>query len=83
MVFKYGFYYFGFKYGFIDNKLFRLPIEKDGRQYPLREVPRIKLSETGIGYRLVRQKKSLAQVESMLEKVNWKINKVECVECFA
>lgn len=69
-----GFEYKNFKFAFKNKILFRLPTIKNGRNYPLREVPVISLSKTGRGYRLIRTKKSLAQVRSMIQKVNWKVN---------
>ncbi len=76
-----GFLFEDFKYGFKKGTLFRLPSIKNGRSYPIKEVPIIKLSATSNGYRLCRVKKSIAQVHSMVEKVNWKYNNIDCREC--
>ena len=78
---KEGFEFEEFKYGFKKGTLFRLPSTKNGRYYPIKEVPRIKLSATSEGYRLCRMKKSITQVHSMLEKVNWKYPNINCKEC--
>lgn len=78
--FKEGFEFEGFKYGFKKQILYRLPITKNNRNYPLRIVPIINLSKTSRGYRLCRQKKSQAQVRSMVQKVDWEINN-NCKQC--
>lgn len=79
--FKEGFDYKGFSFGWYNNQLFRLPNESNGRYYGLKSVPLIKLSKSGKGYRLVRDKKSLGQVKSMTTK--FKAIKVVsfCSEC--
>lgn len=80
MIIKEGFIYSGFRFGFKNKKLYRLATIKNNRNYPTREVPVISLSKTAQGYRLIRTKKSLAQVRDMVEKVNWTI-KERCKEC--
>lgn len=75
-----GFVYKGFKFGFNNKTLYRLSINKGNRSYPSKEIPIINLSRTSKGYRLVRDKKSFAQIRSMVKKVNWKINNT-CKEC--
>ena len=80
-IIKEGFEFNGFKYGLKKKVLYRLPSVKNGRSYPLKIIPVIKLSETGRGYRLVRVKKSILQVRSMIEEVNWSYNLKQCKEC--
>lgn len=75
-----GFIFKDFKFAFKNKQLFRLPMIKNNRFYPLREVPVISLSKTGRGFRLIREKKSISQVRSMVQKVNWTI-KEQCKEC--
>lgn len=79
-VYREGFSFREFKFAFKNEKLFRLPSIKNGRSYPFKEVPLIKLSKTGEGFRLCRQKKSILQVRAMVQKVNWKI-KEQCKQC--
>ena len=80
MTFKEGFIFREFKFALKNQILYRLPTIKNGQSYSMREVPVIPLSKTGKGYRLIRAQKSLAQVRSMIEKVNWKV-KDNCKEC--
>lgn len=80
MIITSGFTYNGFKFGFKKQVLYRLPSHKSGREYPLKIVPVIQLSNTSKGFRLCRDKKSVLQVRSMIEKVKWKIND-RCLDC--
>lgn len=79
--YKEGFKFKGFKFAFKNKRLYRLLCKKNGRVYSLREVPVIYLSKTGKGYRLIREKKSLAQIRDMTKKVNWKSSN-NCKECY-
>jgi hypothetical protein len=76
-----GFVCNGFKYGWFKSKLFRLPTTKNDREYSLREVPKININENIIGYRIQREKKSIAQVENMSKKVSYKIKASLCPQC--
>lgn len=78
--YKEGFLFKEFKFGWENKKLYRLPCVKNDRSYSLREIPLIKLSKTGQGYRLIRVKKSIAQVRALTKKVDWKLTN-NCVEC--
>lgn len=76
-----GFIYKGVKFAWKNKKLFRLPIIKDGREYGLRLVPKINITDKVKGYRICREKKSLQQIRRMTKKVNYKVTEFECREC--
>jgi len=80
MKIKEGFKYKGFKYGWSAKKLYRLPGTKEGRQYQLRELPKIKVGNQS-GFRICRDRKTVAQVVALTEKVTWIVPTKKCKEC--
>jgi hypothetical protein len=80
--FKYGFEYKGFNFGWKDKKLFRLPSEKNLRNYPLKELKLIKIGNKE-GYRVVRDKKTINQLMEITETINFKyiVNGKKHVDC--
>jgi len=69
--FKYGFEYKGFNFGWKDKKLFRLPSEKNLRNYPLKELSIINIGNKK-GYRVLRDKKTIDQLMELTEIINFK-----------
>jgi hypothetical protein len=76
-----GFEYRGLKFGWRGTKLFRLPSKVNGREYRLRRLPVISLAKKIKGFRVARDKKSMAQVQRMTTKINVTIPKSECKGC--
>ncbi len=70
-IYKYGFEYKGFLFGWKNKTLYRLPTYKNGRSYPLRKINHIEINNK-IGYRVVRDKKTIEQLMEMTEIINYK-----------
>ena len=68
--YKYGIDFEGVKFGWMDNKLFKLPQTVGKRFYPLKELPLITVGKQK-GYLLNRRRKSLSQLESMTIYINF------------
>jgi hypothetical protein len=60
-----GFKYKGFRFAWKGSQLYRLPITKNGRSYSLKKIPKIKIANSS-GFRVARDKKSVAQVLEMI-----------------
>tara|TARA_R110000772_G_scaffold35637_9_gene85853 strand:+ start:3897 stop:4157 length:261 start_codon:yes stop_codon:yes gene_type:complete len=69
--FKYGFDYKGFSFGWKDKALYRLPSEKNLKNYPLKILSIIKVGNKE-GYRVVREKKTIDQLKEITEVINYK-----------
>jgi hypothetical protein len=80
MNFIVGFKYKGFKYGWYEKKLYRLPQNKKGRRLSLREIPIIKIGNNE-GYRLSQDRLSKNQIKLLNKSVNWTVNILECNHC--
>lgn len=79
MKFKYGIYYKGYLYGWLDKDLYRLP--KVGlKSFHLRKLKPIKVGNQ-IGYNLARDKKSMKQLESMTTEINYTLKKIVSKDC--
>lgn len=70
--FSYGFKFNGFLYGWKDKELYRLPITRNNRHYPLMKVGRYEG-----GYYVGRRMKSDKQVKSMTHFINEKVEIIE------
>jgi len=90
LTFSEGFTHKGYKFGWHEGKLYRLPQKKKiteqkrkkfTREYPLKELTLIKLSDSGYGYRISTDKKSLAQVRGMTKALSPCVEIFECQEC--
>lgn len=81
MIFKIGFVYKDFKFGLKNQKLYRLPTIKNGKEYSMREVPVIWITSKIRGYRIVRDKKSLKQIEQMVESISIRVKYNDCKDC--
>lgn len=81
IVFTKGFKYAGFKFGYLNNKLYRLPTRIHERNYSMRKLPIINITEKIKGYRIIRDKKSIIQMKEMLRKVNYKVKSIHCEKC--
>lgn len=79
--FSEGFEFNGFRFGWKKKTLWRLPTIKDGREYSMRKVPLIQITDRIKGYRIIRQKKSIAQVRALTEVVNFEVNVSDCKQC--
>lgn len=71
IIYKYGFTYKGFLFGWKEKKLYRLPSEKNLRNYSLKELSKIKINNHD-GYRVVRDKKTIKQLMEMTELINYR-----------
>lgn len=80
MIFKKGFAHKGFKFGWHNKTLYRLPITKDGKDYPLKELSLIEIGNKQ-GFRLIRDKKSLDQVRNMTKNIKVVVKVIKCDEC--
>ncbi len=76
-----GFKYKSFTFAWKNQILYRLPKNKKGRHYPMREVPLIDITDNIQGYRIMREKKTLDQVRLMTDKIDVKVKKSDCKEC--
>ena len=70
-LYKYGFVYKGFNFGWKDKILFRLPSEKNLNYYPLKKLSSIDIGNKK-GYRVVRDKKTIDQLMEITEVINYK-----------
>ncbi len=76
MRFEYGFEYKGARYGFLKKKLYRLPYEKEGRNYGLLIIPQIKIGKTK-AYRIQRDKLTINRIQNITQKVAWEVERIE------
>ena len=78
MIIKYnrGFEYNGILYGWKEKKLYRLPQTISGKEYPLKEVPMIKVGSK-TGYLLRGMRKSLSQVKGMTTEIDFTLEVIE------
>lgn len=71
-VYKYGFTYKHFNYGWYKKDLYRLPsVNSKNQNFPLKKLNLIKVNKKK-GYRLLRDKKTLDQLEELTEVINYK-----------
>jgi hypothetical protein len=70
-LYKYGFYYKNFNFGWYKKKLYRLPSESKKNNYPLKQMDIIPVGKKE-GYRIVRDKKTIDQLMEMTELINFK-----------
>lgn len=81
IIFTHGFKYAGFRFGYLDSKLYRLPTKIHERNYSMRELPLINITEKIQGYRIIRDKKSIVQMKLMLKSVNFSVKSIHCEKC--
>lgn len=81
IIFTQGFKYGGFRFGYLNNKLYRLPTKIHERNYSMRELPLINITEKIQGYRIIRDKKSIVQMKLMIKKVNYSVKSIHCEKC--
>lgn len=62
LVFKYGFEFDGFLYGWNNKDLYRLPSSSGNKFYGLKKLDVIKVG-SGLGYRIKREKLSINQLK--------------------
>lgn len=70
IIFKYGFEYKGLNFGWKNKILYRLPSEKNLRNYPLKKLNPIKIGNK-TGYRVVKDKKTIDQLMEITEIINF------------
>jgi len=80
MQFKEGFIHKGFKFGWHNKKLYRLPLVRKGKRYSLRKLDIIPIGNKE-GFRLIRDKKSIDQVRDMTSPFKSVVKIVKCREC--
>ncbi len=68
--YKYGFEYKSFLFGWKNKELYRLPSVSDLRHYPLKKLNKIPIGKK-IGYRVVRDKKTINQLMELTEIINY------------
>lgn len=68
--YKYGFTYKGFKFGWRDKKLYRLPSIVNNRFYPIKELSEIMIHNK-VGYRIVRDKKTIEQLKEITVQIDY------------
>lgn len=73
--FKYGLFHKGFKYGWLDNELYRLPSQSKNNHYTLKKLKKIKVGNQD-GYRLKRDKLSVKQLVEKTTLIGIKIEKI-------
>lgn len=61
LIFEYGFTHKGFKYGWFNKELYRLPSKSKNYNYPLKKLNEIKIGNS-TGYRIKKDKLSLNQL---------------------
>ena len=72
---KLGFKIDNVYFGWLNNELYQLPYEYNGRYFGLRKMPK-KASKNGWEYYRVRRKKvGLAKLRAMFQEVDWEIRK--------
>lgn len=62
LVFKYGFEFDGFLYGWNNKDLYRLPSNSGNKFYGIKKLDVIKVG-SGLGYRIKREKLSINQIK--------------------
>ena len=73
--FRYGLFYKGFTYGWLDKQLYRLPSESKNKHYTLKKLKKIKVGNQD-GYRLKRDKLSVKQLEEKTITSDIQIEKI-------
>lgn len=68
--YRYGFNYKGLTFGWKDKKLFRLPSEKDSRNYSFKQLSIIDVGNKK-GYRVSRDKKTVGQLMELTKEINY------------
>jgi len=71
MIFKKGFYYKGFLFGWYKKELYRLPMQQN-YALGLKKLSVIKVGNKE-GYRIATDKKTIAQCKSMSTTINKKV----------
>ena len=70
-IYKYGFKYKNFNYGWYKKELYRLPsVNFKNQNFPLKKLKLIDVGNKK-GYRLFRDKKTLEQLEELTEVINY------------
>lgn len=70
-IYRYGFKYKNFTFGWFKKNLYRLPSESNLKFYPLKKLNIIDIGNKK-GYRIVRDKKTIEQLQEMTEVINYK-----------
>lgn len=80
IIFKYGFEYDGFLYGWNKKELYRLPSKSGNKSYGLKKLDKINVGNT-FGYRLKGAKLSIYQLKQLTTEINIEIPVIEdCVD---
>ena len=74
LMFKYGFEINQMKYGWFQKKLYRLPSNINSRNYQFKELFEITIGNK-TGYRLMRKKYTIEQLEPLTNPINQIIEK--------
>lgn len=69
-IYKYGFEYKGFNFGWKDKSLFRLPSKKNLNYYPLKKLSLIDVGNKK-GYRIMKDRKTIDQIMEITEVINY------------
>lgn len=75
IIFKYGFEYDGFLYGWNKKELYRLPSKSGNKSYGLKKIEPIQVGK-GTGYRIKTKKLSLYQCKQMTTAIDMKVELV-------
>jgi len=68
LIFKYGFQYDGFLYGWNKKELYRLPSKSGNKSYGLKKLEQIKVGNSS-GYRLKGAKLSIFQLKQLTAEI--------------
>lgn len=80
IIFKYGFEHKGFKYGWSNKQLYRLPISLNQRCYAFKKLNLIKIGNK-VGYRLKKDKITIEQLRDKTISIDYIYNSVSNSDC--
>lgn len=80
MEFKYGFEYYGVRYGWNKKQLYRLPFSRNKRTFGLLQVNPLLIGSTVV-YNIQRNKFTINKLKQRTTQVDWTAEQVQEQDC--